>query len=74
MRGCEALTTDDRTRITWVIAPSRDARKAPVHRVDVGVDGEAEALRARLIAATVELAAEGNNPRLTQTRDARIGL
>ena len=70
MRGCEVLTTDDRTRITWVLGPSRDARKAPVRRVGVGIGERAEALRAKLIAATIELAAEGSSPRLRQSRHA----
>ena len=72
MRGCEVLTADDRTQVTWVVGPSPDALKAPVHRVGAGIGERADTLRARLIAATVELAAEGSNPRLQQSRHAPI--
>ena len=74
MRGCEALTTDGRTRITWVLGPPRDARKAPIRRTTTGIDEGTEALRSRLIDATVELAFEGSNPRLTKSRHARVAL
>ncbi len=72
MRGCEALTTDDRTRITWVLGAPRDARKAPIHRAATGIEEGSEALRSRLITATVELASEGSNPRLMKSRNAPI--
>jgi hypothetical protein len=70
LRGREEVIMDGKTRITWVLGPPRDARIAPLQRVGVGIGGCAEALRARLIAATVELAVEGSHPRLIKSRDA----
>jgi len=71
MKGSEELTMDGRTRITWVLRPSHDALRARPQRVTAGISGRREALRPRLIAAAVELAAEGSHPRLMKSRNAR---
>lgn len=74
MRGCEALTTDGRTRVTWVLETPRDAPRAPISSVSAGVGESTATLRARLIAAVVELASEGSNPRLNKMRNAPFSL
>ncbi len=74
MEGREEITMDGRTRITWVIGPSRNARRTRPQRVTASVNERAEALRDKLIAATVELASVGSHPRLVGTRHARIAL
>ena len=71
MRGREELTMDGKTRITWVLRPSHEALPTRPQRVTAGISDRHEALRAKLIAATVELAANGSNPRLRQSRDPR---
>ncbi len=70
MRGREELTMDGKTRITWVLRPSHDAGRTRPQRATTGTGEQAETLRAKLIAATAELAAEGSNPRLGKTRFA----
>ena len=72
MRGREELTMDGRTRITWLLGPSQDAPRTRPHRVTTGFSERREALRAKLIAAAVELAGDGSNPRLEQTLYVRI--
>ncbi len=74
MRGREELTMDGKTRITWVLGPSREALPTRPRRVTAGISDRRETLRAKLIAATVELAAEGSHPRLIESRDASIAL
>lgn len=71
MEGREELTMDGKTRITWVLGPSRDVPRTRPQRVTTGISERPEILRAKLIAATVELAAEASNPRLDRTRHAR---
>ena len=68
MRGREEVTMDGKTRITWVLRPSHDVRRTRLQRATTGTGERVESLRAKLIAATVELAAEGSNPRLGKTR------
>ena len=70
MRGREGLTMDGDTRITWVLRPSQDAPRTRPQPVTVGISERREVLRAKLIAATVELAAEASHPRLDRTRHA----
>ncbi len=72
MKGREELTLDGKTRITWVLRPSYDAPRTRPQRVTAGVGERREALRAKLIAAAVEVFANASNPRLSQTRHARI--
>ncbi len=72
MRGREELTMDGRTRITWVLRPSQNTQRTRLQRVKAGVSESREALRAKLIAAAVELAAEASHPRLTKSRDAHV--
>ncbi len=74
MKGREELTMDGKTRITWVLRPSHDAPRTRSQRVTAGIGEPREALRAKLIAATVELAADGSNPRLGRSRDASAAL
>lgn len=68
MEGQEEVTMDGKTAITWVLGPRREARCIRPQRLAAGLDEPVEALRAKLIAATVELAATGSNPRLIETR------
>jgi len=72
MRGREELTMDGKTRITWVLRPSPNTQRTRPQRVTAGIGERREALRAKLIAATVELAAESSSPSLRRTRDMRI--
>ena len=72
MRGREEVTMDGKPRITWVLGPSQDAPRTRPQRVTAGLGGRREALRAKLIAAAVELAADGSHPRLDTTRHVRI--
>ncbi len=74
MRGREELTMDGKTRITWVLRPSQNTQRTRSQRVTTGISSRREALRAKLIAATVELAADASNPRLQQSRDASAAL
>ncbi len=69
MEGREAVTMEGKTRIRWDLGFSNDTQRAGVERVAAGAGDQTEALRARLIAATVEVLAEGNVPRLVETRD-----
>lgn len=71
MRGRNEVITDGKTQITWVLGPSHDARIAPVQRVGTGIGRRADTLRAELISATVELAANASHPRLVKMRDMR---
>jgi len=70
MRGREELTMDGKPRITWVLGPSQDAPRTRPQRVTAGVGCRRDAVRAKLIAATVEVFASGSHPRLDRTRDA----
>ncbi len=72
MRGREELTMDGNTRITWVLRPSREAPRNRPQPATTGIGERREALRAKLLAATVEVAANASNPRLTQSRGMRI--
>jgi len=71
MEGREAVTMEGKTRIKWDLGSSNDAQRTRVERVTAGASDQTEALRVRLIAATVEVLAEGSHPRLGQTRDMR---
>ena len=74
MKGREVLTMDDRTQVNWVLGPSRNAHRTRSKCATTGVGDTAEALRAKLIAAAIEVVAEGSNPRLNETRHAHIAL
>ena len=71
MEGREAVTMEGKTRIKWDLGSSNDTQRAGVERVSAGAGAQTEALRARLIAATVEVLAEASHPRLRKTRDMR---
>ena len=72
MRGREEVTMDGKPRVTWVLGPPHDAPRTRPQRLTAGVGCRREALRAKLIAAAVELAVDGSHPRLSRTRDTRI--
>jgi hypothetical protein len=72
MKGREALTMDGKTRVTWVLRPSQNTRRTRPQRVPGGIPEHTDALRAKLIAATVEVATEVSNPRLGQSRYAQM--
>jgi len=72
MKGREELTMDGKTRITWVLRASHDAPRTRPQRVTTGINERREALPTKLIAATVELAADASNPRLNKMRHVRI--
>jgi hypothetical protein len=61
-------TMDGKTAIKRAVAPSHDPRRSRPRGVGAGSSEQAETLRARLITATVELVAEGSDPRLVRTR------
>ena len=67
MRGREELTMDGKTRITWVLRPCHDGLATRSQRVTAGTGERREVPRAKLIAAAVELAGGGSNPRLRRT-------
>jgi hypothetical protein len=71
MEGSGVGTMDGATEIRWTLGCSRDTQSRRLRRVAAGSGEQAEALRARLIAATVEVLADGSSPRLDRTRDAR---
>ena len=73
MRGRAEVTMDGKTRITWVLKPSQNTQRIRARRLTVGTPEPSETLQAKLIAATVEFAAEGSSPRLTKTLYAPIG-
>jgi hypothetical protein len=72
MEGSKAGTMDGTTQIRWTLGSSQNARRSGQHGVATGADGRIEALRARLIAATVEVVAEGSHPRLAGSAHAQI--
>ena len=74
MRGREELTMDGKTRITWVLRAPHDALPPRPQRVAAGIGNRREVLRAKLIAAAVELAGESSNPRLCRTLHAPTTL
>ena len=63
-----ALTTDDRTRVRWVIEPSCERPQTRLPSVKTSIRKRTETVREKLIAAAVELAAERSSPRLGGTR------
>jgi hypothetical protein len=71
MEGREGVTMEGGTQLERALRPSQIAQRTGVERVTAGAGGRIEALRARLIAATVETVAEGSHPRLAKTRYAR---
>ena len=74
VKGREVLTMDDRTPIKWVLGPSHNAHRTRSKCVTTGINEPAENLRAKLLAATIELAAEGSHLRLIESRHVDIAL
>jgi hypothetical protein len=74
VKGREVLTMDDRTQVKWVLGPSHSARRARAERVTVRISEPAESLRAKLITAAIDVAAEGSHPRLTESRHTRTAV
>jgi hypothetical protein len=72
MRGSEVLTTEDSTQVTWVLRAPHNAPRTRLQPATAGISDRNESLRAKLIAASVEVAANGSNPRLQQSRHMRI--
>ncbi len=72
MKGREVLTMDGGTQIKWVLEPSHNAHRTRSSCVATGICESTETLRAKLIAATIELAAEGSHPRLIESRHVRL--
>ncbi len=71
MEGREELTIGGPARPEQALRDPQDVRHARPQRVSTCASAQAEALRVRLIAATVEHAAEGSDPRLHRTVAAR---
>jgi hypothetical protein len=71
MEGNGVGTMDGATEIRWTVGCSQYTKSHRSRRVVAGSGVQAEALRARLIAATVEVLAEGSNPRLDKSLYAR---
>jgi hypothetical protein len=67
MEGNGVGTMDGETQIRWTVGCSHDTQSRRPRRVAAGSSVQAETLRARLIAATVEVLAEGSHPRLDTT-------
>ena len=74
MKGREVLTMDDRTHVKWVLGPSGNAHRTRSKCVTTGIGEQAETLRAELVAAAIDVAGEGSNPRLIESRHARTAL
>lgn len=70
MEGREQVSIDGGTRVEWVPGPSGDAQRIGSQRVSSGIGEDFETLRAGLIAATVEVLAEGSDRRLGESRPA----
>lgn len=70
MKGREAVAMHRKTRVTWVLKPSLQTGRTRPQRMIADLSEPNDALRARLLAATVELAADGSNPRLVKTLHA----
>ncbi len=68
MEGRKQVSADDGGRIEWVLRPSGDAPRIRPQRVSSGVGEDFETRRASLIAATVEVLAEGSDRRLGESR------
>jgi hypothetical protein len=71
MEGSEAGTMDGKTPIKRAFGPSDDKRRSRRRRVASNAGEQTETLRARLIAATVEVLAQGSHPRLDRTAYTR---
>jgi hypothetical protein len=72
MEGSEVGTMDGRILIKWDLEPSHYTLRSRPHRLVAGAGEQVEALRARLIAATVETLAEGSHPRLDGTGNTPV--
>jgi hypothetical protein len=72
MEGSEVGTMDGKTRIKRTLGSAQNARRSGINRIVEGSGGQAEALRARLIAATVEALTEASNPRLGGSAHTQI--
>jgi hypothetical protein len=67
VEGSEEGTMDGKTVIERALGSSQNARP---RWTPANIDGPTETLRARLIAATVEVLAQGSHPRLGKTAHA----
>ncbi len=68
MKGQGEVTMDGKTPIKRVVGHPPDAHQTGPGRVGAGVCDLAEALRSRLMAATIEVIAAGSDPRLSESR------
>jgi hypothetical protein len=71
MEGSSAGIMDGKTQIRWTLGSSHDTQRPSPQRIATGAREQAETLRARLITATVEVLAQGSNPRLVKTGHTR---
>ncbi len=71
MEGSEVGTMDGETQIRRTLGSSENSRRSGLNGVSVGAGGQIKTLRTRLIAATVEVLAEGSGPRLGGTGNTR---
>ncbi len=72
MEGSRAGIMDGKTQIRWTLGSSHDTQRSRPRRATTGASEQTESLRAKLIAATVEVLAHGSNPRLAETAHTRI--
>jgi len=68
VEGHEEVTMDGKTPSKRPLGHPREAQQAGPERVAAGVCDQAETLRRRLIAATIEVIAAGSDPRLSESR------
>ena len=74
MRGREVVTMDGNTQVTWVLRAPQNAPRTRLQPATAGTGDRNEPLRAKLIAATVQVAANASNPRLPQSRNMLVAL
>jgi hypothetical protein len=72
MEGSEVGTMDGTTQIRWTLGSSQNTQCVGMNRMVAGAGGQAETLRDKLIAATVEIVAMGSNPRLAGSAHTQI--
>jgi hypothetical protein len=69
VEGSEEGTMDGETEIERALGSSQNA---PLRRAPANIEESTETLRARLIAAVVEVLAQGSDPRLARTAHAPV--
>ncbi len=72
MEGSSVGIMDGQTQIRWTLGSSHDTQRSRPRRATTGASEQTETLRAKLIAATVEVLAQGSNPRLVGSGHTRI--